>query len=84
MKRDATPELPRILTKKELRLIVPYTMQHVLRLEKRGKFPRRLQIGPRRVGWYLAEIEAWLEARSRGPCRTFAGSARDLALPRTR
>ena len=81
MIRDTTSKLPRILTKKELRLIVPYTSQHILRLEKRGKFPKRLQIGSRRVGWYLAEIEAWLNARSRGPCSPFAVSALILHCP---
>jgi prophage regulatory protein len=58
--------LPRIITKKELRLIVPYTPQHILRLEKSGKFPKRIQIGTRRVGWYLSEIELWLQQRGRG------------------
>lgn len=56
--------LPRVITKRELRLIVPYCPQHILRLEKKGKFPRRIQIGPRRVGWYLTDIKAWLDARA--------------------
>ena len=59
-------ELPRIITKKQLKLVVPYSPQHILRLEKRGKFPHRIQIGARRVGWYLTEIEAWLAERRRG------------------
>lgn len=59
-----TPALPRIITKKELRLIVPYTPQHIYRLERDGKFPKRIRIGVRRVGWRLAEIEAWLNERS--------------------
>lgn len=58
--------LPRIVTRKELRLIVPYTPQHILRLEKQGKFPKRIHIGARRVGWYLADVEAWLAERARG------------------
>jgi prophage regulatory protein len=58
--------LPRIITKKELRLIVPFTPQHILRLEKRGQFPQRIQIGARRVGWSLAEVERWLSERTRG------------------
>lgn len=56
-------QLPRIITKKELRLIVPYTPQYILRLEKQGKFPRRIQIGARRVGWLLSDVEAWLQSR---------------------
>jgi prophage regulatory protein len=55
-----------VITRKELRLIVPYTPQHILRLEKQGKFPERIQIGARRVGWYLSDIEAWLAERVRG------------------
>lgn len=63
-----TPDarLPRIITRKELRLIVPYSPQHILRLEKRGRFPKRVQIGARRVGWYLLEVESWLAQRARG------------------
>ena len=59
------PELPRVITRKELRLIVPYTPQHILRLEKQGKFPKRIHIGERRVGWYLTDVETWLAARDR-------------------
>mgnify|MGYP000933054929 FL=1 len=53
----------RIITQKELRGLVPYTPQHVLRLEKAGKFPRRMQLGQNRVGWRLIDIEAWITAR---------------------
>jgi len=59
-------DIPRVITKKQLRLIVPYTPQHILRLEKRGKFPKRIIFGARRVGWYLSEIEGWLAERDRG------------------
>ena len=58
--------LPRIVTRRELRQIVPYSPQHILRLEKQGKFPKRIQIGARRVGWYLSDIEAWLADRAQG------------------
>lgn len=53
----------RLLTRLELRLLVPYTPQHVLRLEKRGLFPRRIQVGPNRVAWLLDEVEAWIATR---------------------
>jgi len=59
-------DLPITITKKELRLIVPYSPQHILRLEKQGKFPKRIQIGLRRVGWELAAVKAWLKTRARG------------------
>lgn len=57
----------RIITKKELRELVPYTPQHIHRLEKAGKFPRRLQLGANRVGWRLADIQAWVESRTAPP-----------------
>lgn len=53
----------RIITRKELKLLVPYTPQHILRMEKAGKFPLRLHLGPNRVGWLLIEIEAWVASR---------------------
>ena len=61
-----TSVLPRIVTRKELRQIVPFSPQHILRLEKQGKFPKRIKIGVRRVGWYLSHVEAWLADRAKG------------------
>lgn len=57
--------VPRIITKKELRLLVPFSPQYVLKLEKRGQFPKRIRIGERRVGWWLHEVLAWIEERQR-------------------
>ena len=56
--------MTRIVTWREVRLMVPYTRQHVLRLEKRGKFPKRLKFGARRIGWKLTDIEAWIESKT--------------------
>jgi prophage regulatory protein len=53
----------RMITRKELRLLVPYTPQHIQRLENEGEFPRRVPIGKNRVGWRLVEIEEWLRKR---------------------
>jgi prophage regulatory protein len=47
-----------------LRRLVPYCPQHILRLEKKGKFPKRIKIGERRVGWWLHEVMAWLDQKS--------------------
>jgi prophage regulatory protein len=60
-----TIDLPVIINKKQLALIVPYSPQHILRLEKSGKFPKRIKIGERRVGWRLSDVEAWLAERMR-------------------
>ncbi|MBF0562536.1 MAG: AlpA family phage regulatory protein [Alphaproteobacteria bacterium] len=37
-----------------------YTDQHLRRLEKRDLFPRRVRIGPGRVGWPQSEVAAWI------------------------
>ena len=58
-----TPDTARLITKKQLRSMVPYTPQHILRLEKKGKFPRRVQVGANRVAWLLSEIENWVAER---------------------
>ena len=59
----STHPTPRLITKAELRTLVPYTPQHILRMEKQGRFPRRVQLGPNRVAWLLTEIETWIAAR---------------------
>jgi len=53
----------RILSKKQLREVVLYSPQHIDRLEKAGKFPKRVQLGPNRVGWIESEIYGWLKQR---------------------
>ena len=55
--------MPRLITRRDLRLIVPYTPQHILRLEKLGRFPRRVRVGANRVAWLQSEIEAWIAVR---------------------
>lgn len=52
-----------IITKKQLKLMVPYSGQHISRLERAGMFPRRVPLGENRVGWVLAEVRAWVAAR---------------------
>jgi prophage regulatory protein len=54
---------PRIIGWPVLRTMVPYTRQYILKLEKDGRFPRRLEVGANRIGWLLSEVEAWIEAR---------------------
>jgi len=53
----------RILSKRQLKEVVLYSPQHVARLEKAGKFPKRVQLGPNRVGWVEDEVLDWLQFR---------------------
>jgi prophage regulatory protein len=60
------PDLPdRLIDAKERRRLVPFSDMHVWRLERDGKFPKRIKIGPNRVAWQLSEILAWIEAKAR-------------------
>lgn len=54
-----------VVTKKELKTVcgIPYSGQHIARLEAAGQFPRRIRLGGNRVVWLLSEIEEWLDAR---------------------
>lgn len=53
----------RILSKRAVRELVLYTPQHIARLEKAGQFPKRVQLGPSRVGWIESEVLEWLDER---------------------
>jgi len=53
----------RLLSKRQLKEMVLYSPQHIARLEKAGQFPKRVQIGPNRVGWVEDEVLDWLQAR---------------------
>ena len=53
----------RILSKRQLKELVLYSPQHIARLEKAGQFPKRVQLGPSRVGWVESEVLEWLAAR---------------------
>ena len=46
----------RMLSKRQLKELVLYSPQHIARLEAAGKFPRRVKIGPNRVGWVEQEV----------------------------
>ena len=53
----------RMLSKRQVRELVLYSPQHIDRLEKAGKFPKRVQLGPNRVGWIEREVLDWLKQR---------------------
>ena len=54
-----------LVSKKELRSVlgIPYSPQHIARLERTGAFPKRIKLGQNRVAWVLVEVEQWIESR---------------------
>lgn len=55
----------RLLSKRQVRELVLYSPQHIARLESAGKFPKRVKLGPCRVGYVEAEVLEWLKQRIR-------------------
>ncbi len=55
----------KLVSKKELKSVfgIPYSFQHIARLEAAGRFPKRLQLGQCRVAWLSEEVEAWIDER---------------------
>lgn len=56
----------RILSKHQVTDLVLYSPQHIARLEKAEKFPKRIQLGPNRVGWLESEVLEWIENKLKG------------------
>ncbi|HTV28727.1 MAG TPA: AlpA family phage regulatory protein [Xanthobacteraceae bacterium] len=54
-----------IVSKKELKTVcgIPYSHQHIARLEKVGTFPKRIRFGQCRVAWVLSEVEEWIDQK---------------------
>ena len=52
-----------IIDWKKLKTIVPYSRQHIARLEIENRFPSRVRLGSHRIGWVEKEVEQWLQAR---------------------
>jgi prophage regulatory protein len=59
----------RLLTYPELKELkgVDYTRQHLGRMEQKGLWPKRVQYGPGRIGWFEDEIDEHLSKQPRGP-----------------
>ena len=50
----------RLIAEPECRAISGLSRAQRWRLERSGKFPRRLRLGPHTVRWRLSEILAWI------------------------
>jgi prophage regulatory protein len=55
--------MERIIGSIELHELVPADPSTIWRWEQRGLFPKRIKIGPRKIGWRLSAVEQWLADR---------------------
>lgn len=60
--RDLIQE--RIIRKAELLAMVGLSDPTIWRLEKAGKFPKRLRLGGNSCGWLSTEIAGWFASRA--------------------
>lgn len=51
--------IERILRLPEVEAICGIKCSSIRRLEMAGKFPRRVKIGPRSIGWKESEVREW-------------------------
>ena len=51
----------RILRKPEVLEIVNVSPATLWRMEKAGRFPKRISLGPNSAGWLNSEIQKWFE-----------------------
>lgn len=42
---------------------INFSKVHLCRLERRGEFPRHVQLSAKRVAWVESEIDAWVNER---------------------
>lgn len=56
--------MDRILSKKAVLQITSWSASSLDRREKAGEFPKRIKIGPNRIGWLEHEIDEWIAQKS--------------------
>jgi prophage regulatory protein len=61
--RRTVAEPTAIIRQPEVSSRTGYSRPSLYRLEKEGRFPRRVKLGDRAAGWVAGEIEAWVQAR---------------------
>lgn len=61
-------EPDRIVRVREATKIVGLSRSTIFRLERQGRFPKRIRLGPAPtspVGWRLSDLKAWIDQRAR-------------------
>ncbi len=59
------PAIRRIIRLRAVRERTSLSRSTISSLEAAGRFPRRVQLGPRATGWYEDEVTAWVDSLRR-------------------
>jgi prophage regulatory protein len=65
MEQPVPPRPERLLAASAVLAMVPFCRAHLMRLAKRGEFPRPVKLGERRIAFRESEVRAWIDARTR-------------------
>ena len=60
---DSNTSVKKFIVLPKVQEIVPYSASHIWRLERSGKFPKRIRLGGNRVAWLQSEVESWVEGK---------------------
>ena len=60
-----SPAIRRIIRLRAVREHTSLSRSTLNSLEAAGRFPRRVQLGPRATGWYEDEVTAWVDSLQR-------------------
>jgi predicted DNA-binding transcriptional regulator AlpA len=60
------PEGLQILREKDRFKLTAISRVQAWRLEREGRFPKRIQLGDNSVGWIRHELECWIKAKMAG------------------
>lgn len=63
MSQSEKAEPARILRYPEVFKRTGYHRTSLFKMERAGKFPKRIPLGPKSVGWLESEVDAWIAAR---------------------
>lgn len=58
--KNYTPN-DRLLTKKQVLELIPYSACHLYRLISKGAFPKQCRCSSNRVAWSAKEVHAWIQ-----------------------
>ncbi len=72
------------LRTREVEKLIGVHHSTIRRWEKKGKFPRRKQLGGRAVGWRVSEVWEWIKSRPDARDEGDADGSRDDERPDAR
>ena len=55
----------RVLSKRAAAAKVNYSVPHIDKMVSQGRFPRKIQLGPNKIGFLETEVDEWIADRVR-------------------